>query len=62
MQMKKEYCCPAIRSISIRPRHTLLAGSPVSGNQDSLNDYINGDANNTTETRDAQGTVIWQDN
>lgn len=61
MQMKKEYRCPAIRPIAIRPRHTLLAGSPVSGNQDCLNDYTNGDAN-TTELTDAQGAVIWQDN
>lgn len=48
MQMKKEYCCPAIRSISIRPRHTLLAGSPVSPSRSldvddaSVPDYTNG--------------------
>ena len=56
MQMKKEYRCPAIRSIAIRPRHTLLAGSPVSPSRSldvdnaSVPDYTNG------------GEQTWQDN
>lgn len=47
MQMKKEYRCPAIRPIAIRPRHTLLAGSPVSPSRSldvnaNLNNYGDG--------------------
>ena len=62
MQNKTKYSRPAIRTVDVRPHLTLLAGSPVSSSSYSLTDYGDGDANNTTEPKDAQGAVIWQDN
>jgi len=48
MQKKTKYSRPAIRTVDVRPRHTLLAGSPVSPSRSldvddaNLNNYGNG--------------------